>query len=184
MQTSDLDDLPHLCTLQKRNRKQKMTYTGATGTVSVGQTVTGATSKKTAVVDKIGTGYVAVKTVSGTFTPGEVITTSTLSATFGTTTDYQNQSGEYEYYWTNDQTSVPCRFYVAGGGKGDIILESGQYVDVPIKCMFAGSVTITDFEYRIVSTVPGFVGTWDITNLDAYYTTSLHHFQSTLKAVV
>jgi hypothetical protein len=157
--------LIHTATVQKRNRKQKFTYTGGTGTPVVGQTLTGATSHKTAVVDKVATGYVVVKTLSGAFTTTETISTATLTgATLSVQADYKNQSGEYEYYWTDNQTSVPCRFYHQGG-KGVVNHETGQLLDLPLKCAFEPGVTISSLEYRLVSTNTGFIGTYDIQSL-------------------
>jgi len=178
--------LKHLCTIQKRNRKQKFTISGITGTAVVGQTITGQTSTKTAVIDKVSAAYLVVKTLSGTFTPGEQIKVSTtFTATFGTTSDYQNQSGEYEYWYSNNQLTVPCRFYYSGSsGKGAIIHETGQLLDQPVKCAFPPSVTIATLEYRVVSTVAGFTGTYDITTLYPLNGISgIDHYEAVLKVV-
>lgn len=182
-------NLIHTCTLQKRYRKQKFTYSGSTGTPVVGQTITGQTLLKTAVIDKLGTGYLIVKTLSGVFTAGETITVGTgpgftFSATFGVATDYQNQSGEYEYYWTNDQTSVSCRFYYKTEGDGTTLNESGQMNLQTLKAAFLSTATMALFEYRVLSTVTGFVGTFDISGL--YPKTgigSIDHFEAILKKV-
>lgn len=176
-------NLIHTCTLQKRNRKQKFTYSAATGTPVIGQTITGQTSLKTAVIDKVGTGYLIVKTLSGTFTPGEQIKVSTtFTATFGAATDYQNQSGEYEYYWTNDQTSVPCRLYYKTEGDGTSLQESGQMNSQTLKAAFLSTATLALFEYRVVSAVTGFVGTFDISGLYPKSSIgSIDHFEAILK---
>lgn len=182
--------LVHTCTLQKRNRKKKFTYTGSTGTPVVGQTITGGTSLKTAVIDKLGSGYLVVKTLSGTFTTSETITIGTgpgytFSATLSAQTDYQNQSGEYEYYWSNDQTGVTCRFYYSGkSGKGVIIHETGQLLDQPLKVGLPNSCTVEALEYRVVNTVTGFSGTYDIITL--YPLTgvaTIHHYEAVLRKV-
>lgn len=187
--------LIHACTLQKRNRKKKLTYTSGSGTPVVGQTVTGGASGKTAVIDKVSTGYIVVKTVSGAFTIGETLTVGTnppgftFSGTLSAQADYQNQSGEYEYYWTNDQTSVPCRLYYSGSAysgsaKGEIIHETGQLLDQPLKCALPSTVTVSSLEYRIVNTVTGFSGTYDI---QALYTLSgisgIDHYEAVCKVV-
>lgn len=181
---------PHTCTLQKRYRKKKFTYATATGTPAVGQTITGQTSLKTAVIDKTGSGYLIVKTLSGTFTTTETITIGTgpgytFSATLSAQADYQNQSGEYEYYWSNDQTGVTCRFYYSGGkGKGAIIHETGQLLDQPLKVGLPASCTVDAMEYRVVNTVTGFAGTYDIITL--YPLTgvaTIHHYEAVLKKV-
>ncbi len=183
--------LVHTCTLQKRNRKKKFTYIGGTGTPVVGQTIAGVTSLKTAVVDKVATGYIVVKTLSGTFTTTETITIGTnppgftFSATLSAQEDYKNQSGEYEYYWTNDQTGVTCRYYYSGsGGKGAVIHETGQLIDQPLKCGLPASCTVAALEYRVVNTVTGFSGTYDIITL--YPLTgvaTIHHYEAVLKKV-
>ena len=176
--------LIHTATIQKRHRMQKLTYTGATGTPAVAQTVTGGTSHKTAVISALGSGYLVVKTVSGTFTNGEAITTSTLSATLGTQTDYVNQSGEYQYYWSNDQTGVTCRFSYTTAGKGETIHESGQLLDQPLKCLLLPTVTIDPLDYRVVTTDAGFAGTYDIASLyPVTGVTALNHYSAVLRKV-
>jgi len=181
-----MSGLIHTCTLQRRHRTQKMTYTAGTGTAAVGQTVTGGTSHKTAIIRTLATGYIIAKTVSGTFTPGESISTTTWSATLGTQVDWQNQSGEYEYYWSDDQTAVLCRFYYSGtqGTKGMVIHETGQLLDQPLKCALPSSCTVDAIEYRVVNTVTGFTGTYDIATL--YPLTGISaitHYEAVLRKV-
>jgi hypothetical protein len=178
------------CTLQKRNRKKKFSYTGSTGTPAVGQTITGGTSLKTAVIDKVATGYLVVKTLSGTFTTGETVTVGstpsfTFSATLSAQADYQNQSGEYEYYWSNDQTSVPCDlYYLGGGGKGVTNQGPGEVLDQPLKCALPDSCTVDALEYRVVSTVTGYTGTFDIANLyPRSRAGAIDHYEAVLKKV-
>lgn len=175
----------HTCTIQKRNRSRKFTYTGGTGTPVIGQTVTGGTSLKTAVITHVGSGYIIVKTLSGAFAASETISSATFSGTLSAQADYQNQSGEYEYYWTNDQTSVACRFYYAGGGReGIIIHETGQTIDLPLKCMLPSTCIVDATEYRIVNGVSGFTGTYEITAL--YPRTGpevIHHYEAVLRKV-
>jgi hypothetical protein len=181
---------PHSCTIQKRNRKQKFSYTGSTGTPVAGQTVTGGTSTETAVIAKLGSGYLVVEDLSGTFTTTETITIGTgpgytFSATLSAQADYQNQSGEYEYYWSNDQTSVTCRFYYSGSSsKGAIIHETGQLIDQPMKCALPATCTVASLEYRIYTTSTGFSGTYDIITL--YPLTgvaSIDHYEAVIKEV-
>lgn len=181
---------PHTCTLQKRYRKKKFTYSGSTGTPAVGQTITGQTSGKTAVIDKLGSGYLVVKTLSGTFTTGETITIGTgpgytFSATLSAQEDYRNQSGEYEYYFVTDQSGVSCRFYYSGGkGKGAIIHETGQLLDQPLKVGLPASCTVSALEYRVVNTVTGFSGTYDIITLYPLTGVSvIHHYEAVLGKV-
>jgi hypothetical protein len=177
--------LIHTATIQKRHRMQKITYTGSSGTPVVAQTVTGTTSHVTAVISALGTGYLVVKTLSGTFTAGEAITIGiTFAATLGTQTDYVNQSGEYQYYWSDDQTSVACRFGYSGGGKGEIIHETGQLLDQPLKCLLPSTTTIDLIDYRIVTLNTGFVGTYDLSTLyPISNVTALNHYTAVLRKV-
>lgn len=159
----------HTCTLQKRYRKQKVSFTSGTGTPAVGQTVTGVSTHRTAVISRVGSGYIVVKDLSWLFTVGEIIESSTWTGTVSTIADWQNQSGEYEYYWLDDQTDVPCRFGYAGSDKkGVFIHETGELLDLPVKVALPDTITLVGTQsewasnYRIVSTVPGFTGTFQI----------------------
>lgn len=179
------------CTIQKRCKKQKFSYTGGTGTPAVGQTVTGGTSLNTAVITKLGTGYLVLKDLSGSFTNGEIISTSTFSGTLSTQADYTNQYGEFEYYWYDDQTSVPCRFGYSGSGKeGVFIHETGQLLDLPVKVVLPDTITLVGnqddwaTEYRISTTAPGFAGTYQI--VSPYVSNGIFeidHYSFILKAV-
>ena len=180
---------PHTCTLQKRHKRQKFSYTGSTGTPVVGQTITGGTSEETAVITKLGSGYLVVEDLSGTFTTTETITIGTspgytFSATLSAQEDYKGQSG-YEYYWSTDQTGVACRFYYSGSkGKGAIIHETGQLIDQPLKCALPASCTVELMEYRVVNTVTGFAGTYDIITLYPLTGVSvIHHYEAVLQKV-
>jgi hypothetical protein len=153
--------------------------------------VTGGSSLQTAEISRIGTGYVVVKHLTGTFTIGEIITTLTFSGTLSAQADYQNQSGEYDYYWSDEQVLVPCLFYYPGReGKGLIIHETGQLLDQPVKVMFPDSITLTGSqaawaeEYRVSSTTPGFYGIWQI--VTPYTLTGIvgiDHYEMVLKGV-
>ncbi|MDD1728683.1 MAG: hypothetical protein LUQ50_06395, partial [Methanospirillum sp.] len=95
--------------------------------------------------------------------------TLTFSGTLSVQSDYENQSGESEYYWADDQTSVPCRFGYSGSDKkGLIIHETGQLLDLPVKIALPDSITLVGTQaewaenYRIVSTSTGFYGTFQI----------------------
>jgi len=181
----------HVCTLQKRYRKQKLTYTGGTGTPAIGQTVTGGTSHQTAEITRVGTGYIVVKTVSGAFTTGETITTTTLSGNLSVQADYLNQSNEYEYYWLDDQVDVPCRFGYSGrDSESAMIHETGQLLDQPVKVALPDTITLTGTQgewagnYRVVSTVDGFTGTFQImTPYVVNGISSIDHYSFILKGV-
>jgi len=180
------------CTIQRRLKKQKFSYTSGSGTPEVGQTVTGGTSHKTSEITRIGTGYIVVKTLSGSFTIGETLTSLTFSGTLSVQADYQNQSGEFEYYWTDDQTLVPCRFGYSGNDKkGLIIHETGQLLDLPVKIALPDTITLVGAQaewaenYRIESTDPGFEGTFQI--LTPYVVkgiSGIDHYSFILKEVL
>lgn len=179
------------CTIQKRYKKQKFSYTGGTGAPAVGQTVTGGTSLNTAVISKLGTNYMVLKDLSGSFTNGENISTTTFSGKLSSQTDYENQYGEFEYYWSDDQTSVPCRFGYAGNDKkGVFIHETGQLLDLPVKVVLPDTIALTRAqdtwatEYRITTTASGFSGTYQI--LTPYVSngiSGIDHYSFILKAV-
>lgn len=90
------------------------TITGASGTFTVGETVTGGTSSETAVVDSHDTtnSKLYVYSESGTFTASETITggTSSVTATYSSSTEtrvYTPISGQVTAWWgavdeTND----------------------------------------------------------------------------------
>jgi hypothetical protein len=180
-----------VCTIQRRHRKQKLSYSSGSGTPAVGQTVSGATSHHTAEITRVSTGYIVVKTVSGAFTIGETISTTTFSGTISDQADYQNQSKEFEHYWSDDHPSVPCRFGYAGDkNSGLMIHETGQLLDLPLKVALPDSITFVGTQaewaenYRIVSTVPGFKGTFQI--LTPYVVngiSGIDHYSFVLKAV-
>jgi hypothetical protein len=173
--------LIHTCTIQRRYRKQKLTFTGGAGAASAGQTVTGGTSHATAVIDRLATAYLIVKTVSGIFSAGEALTTPTWSGTLGTQTDYSNQSNEPEWYWKNDQLLLPCNFYFDGSGTV-VVNDRGERTNEPLKLDLNPTVTIDAVNYRITSTEPEFTGIWIITALyPATFTFGIHHYELTLK---
>jgi hypothetical protein len=164
-----------------------MTYTGSTGTPVVGQTVTGGTSLKTAVITRLFSGYLVVRTLSGTFTNGETITigggTPTFSATLGTVADYKNEQGSPEYYWKDDQTSVACRFYYGGKGGNAVLSETGTMSLKPLSVMLPSTVTIADRNYRIVTTTTGMAGTYELTLFPKVGAAAIHHYEAVLTKV-
>ena len=153
--------LIHRCTLQKRYQKQQLAYTDYTGTLTVGQTIEGGTSEATAVIEVVST-FIVLNTVMGTFEVGETATTNTGSITIVNQYAYANDSGEPEYYWADDQTSVPCRFYNPSGTMAQH--DTGQLLSGADKVMFPPDVIINALDYRIVSTIPGFTGTFHLTS--------------------
>ncbi len=181
--------LTHSCNLLKRAKKQKLLFDGGTGAFTKGLTVSGATSKATAVIDKVSgttTGYLVLKSVTGTFQNDEALTDTGTGAAVanGVCSDYQNSYGEYEYYWNTDQSSVACRFYFSGKDKARIIHETGQLIDQPLSIVLPATVTINTGEYRIHSSSGAWAGTWDI---ETVYPVSnravVDHYEAVLKKV-
>ena len=182
--------LTHTCNLLKRAKKQKLNFDTGTGTFTRGLTVSGATSKATAVIDKVSgtvaSGYLVLKNITGTFQNDEVLTDTATGAAVsnGVCSDYQNSYGEYEYYWNTDQSSVPCRFYFSGKDKARIIHETGQLIDQPLSVVLPSTVTVTTGEYRIYSSSGAWGGTWDIqTVYPLSNRATVDHYEAVLKAV-
>ena len=181
--------LTHTCNLLKRAKKQKLLFDGGTGTFTKGLTVTGATSKATAVIDKVSgtaTGYLVLKSVVGTFQNDEVLTDTGTGAAVanGVCADYQNSYGEYEYYWNTDQSSVACRFYFSGKEKSRIIHETGQLIDQPLSVILPSTVSVETGEYRIYSSSGAWSGTWDIqTVYPLSNRAAVDHYEAVLKKV-
>lgn len=160
-----IGSLPHTCTIQRRYQKQKLSYAGGTAAFHTGATVTGGVSGATAVIDRIvGTtvsGYLILKTVSGTFQSGEAITDSGTPHGSATTSaaavGYTNDSGEKEYYWSDDQTGVMCRFYSVRSRV--VVLEAGQNPGMTPYVILPATVTVAHMEYRIKSAMAGYTPT-------------------------
>lgn len=184
--------MPHTCTIQRRYQKQKLSYATGTQAFHAGATVTGGVSGATAVIDRIvgnaTSGYLIVKTVTGTFNGTELLTDNG-SAPVGSATmnaaqvAYKNDSGEYEYYWKDDQTSVPARFYSVRSRV--TVLTPGQFPGMAPYVMLYSTVTVDHLNYRIKSTTPGFTpasGIYQILSVKAPYNSmALDHFTLELK---
>jgi hypothetical protein len=187
-----IGSLPHTCTIQRRYPKQKLSYVSGTVAFHSGATVTEATSGATAVIDRVvgtaATGYLILKAVTGTFVGSKTLTdngsapvgTATSS---GTASDYKNDSNELEYYWTNDQTGVICRFYTM---KSRVtVLTPGQFPGLSPYVILPGTVTIAPLTYRILSTTAGYTptsGLYGILGLKAPYNRmTVDHYTAELK---
>lgn len=184
--------LPHTCTIQRRYQKQKLSYATGTQAFHAGATVTGGVSGATAVIDRIvgnaTSGYLIVKTVTGTFNGTELLTDNG-SAPVGSATmnaaqvAYKNDSGEYEYYWTDNQTKVPARFYSVRSRV--TVLTPGQFPGMTTYVMLYSTATIDHLNYRIKTTTPGFTpasGIYQILSVKAPYNSmALDHYTLELK---
>ena len=183
--------MPHTCTIQRRYQKQRLSYASGTAAFHTGATVTGGVSGATAVIDRIiGTtsaGYLIVKTVTGTFNGSELLTDNGSPAGSATMNAaqaaYKNDTGEYEYYWKDDQTSVPARFYSVRSRV--TVLTPGQFPGMAPYVMLYSTVTVDHLNYRIKSTTPGFTpasGIYQILSVKAPYNSmALDHFTLELK---
>jgi hypothetical protein len=176
--------IAHTCTIKRKYRQKNLSFTAGTGTAAAGQTVTGGTSHATAVIVAIATGSLRVQDLTGTFTAGETLTTTTWSGTFGTSTDAAKTGGGYYFYWAIDQSDVACRFYEGGGGKGVVILMAGGTVLQPLKCMLPATVNIrkdTASEYLITTIETQHAGTY---SLSKFYprtgAANTNHFEAEL----
>jgi hypothetical protein len=185
--------MPHTCTIQRRYQKQRLSYASGTAAFHTGATVSGGVSGATAVIDRIvGTavsGYLVVKTVTGTFNGTETLTETVGATPHGSATmnaaqvAYKNDSGEYEYYWTDDQTVVPARFYTMRSRV--TVLTPGQFPGMTPYVMLYSTATIDHLNYRIKSTTPGFLpasGIYQILSVKAPYNSmALDHYTLELK---
>jgi len=184
--------MPHTCTIQRRYQKQRLSYASGTAAFHLGATVTGGVSGATAVIDRIVgtavTGYLIVKTVTGTFNGTETLTDDG-SAPVGSATmnaaqiAYKNDSGEYEYYWTDDQTVVPARFYTVRSRV--TVLTPGQFPGMTTYVILYPTIAIDHLNYRIKSTTTGFTpasGIYQILSVKAPYNSmALDHYTLELK---
>jgi len=185
--------MPHICTIYRRAKKQKLTYSGGAGTPTVGQTLSQTTGVApntvtvTAVVDTVATGYIVVKTLSGLFTPGVAITTATFSGTLTTQEDYKNTLDEYQYYWKVDQSNVKCKFY-RSKAKFIVSIQGASY-SRPLKCALPTTINITPTnsgDFKINTTETLFVGTYTLNELfpAQSFGKAVDHFETELVYVL
>jgi|GEM_PF-2519230 len=148
--------LIHSATLHHNNgNKQALTYAAPTGTAQAAQTVTGTTSHATAVIDTVASPMV-VKTLVGTFTPGETISTPSWSATLVSQDEYFDSNG----LTVPDVSSatVACRF----SPQGTQIKGSPLQVTTVDMVVLPGT-TVVAMGDTLTATDTGFSGTFTIT---------------------
>lgn len=189
-----IGSLPHTCTIQRRYQKQKLSYASGTVAFHLGATVTGGVSGATAVIDRISgitaTGYLVLKTVTGTFVSGETIadnsTPSGRATSSAAPSNYRNDSNEVEYYWKDDQTSVMCRFYSMRSKV--TVLTPGQFPGMTPYLILPSTVTVNHLEYRIKSAISGYTpasGYYQILSIKAPYNRmTVDHYTLELKELV
>lgn len=172
----------HLCTIQRRFQKRKLLYTGSSGTPVVGQTLTGVTSTHTATIARLGTGYLVLSACPDDMHVGEVIGHSGFSATAGASSAHDNSSGEPEHYWADNETSVRCRFYSSGARMRSA--ERGEIIEYQNAITLPSGTAIAPADYRVVSTIPGHVGTWEVVQVIPRYALTggvIHHYDVILR---
>jgi len=160
---------PDLCTILRRHPKQKLSYASGTSAFHAGATVTGGTSGAIATIDRAAvgttaTGYLIVRSVTGTFQSGEIITDNGSPAGHAQLSVapavYLNGSNEREYYWLNDQANVSARFYQMASRMQ--VLGAGEYPAMDVFVHLPGNVTVQEEEYRISTTNEGVTGLYQI----------------------
>lgn len=89
--------------------------------------------------------------------------------------------GRPVYTWANEATGANCRFY--SPSRKLTIIESGEVVNGPVKCIVGPLVILTPATRRIVTTQTGFSGTWNITSVTPRCTMNgdIHHYEATLE---
>lgn len=185
----------HTCTVQTRAKKQQLYFDNGTAAFSAAETVTGTGSHATGVVDRFvvetgawgggdSAGYLILINVTGTFEDNDVLTsTGGAAIATGANADYKNQHEEFEYYWVNSITSVPCRFFWIT--RRQRVLEIGESPIKILMCWLPPVAAIVEDEYRIYSTQLGFVGTFDIVSPKPITTqfATPHHYECELTKV-
>lgn len=101
------------------------------GPFQVGETITGGTSKKTAVVVEVGSGYLIVNTVSGAFTGSptfETITGGTSSATATTTSSNVEVSGLVSLKTTSGSTYYASTDFTVDATSGRLYITPASTI--------------------------------------------------------
>lgn len=189
--------LPHTCSILVREQKQKLTIKVGTVAFTVGEIVTGAASHAHGIIESYthtsGTwaggdeaGYLIITDITGIFQTSEAITDpkgGTAQAS-GPATLHTDATGKPYYHWHVPTTSTACRFYTPGNKV--IMLDSGVYVDKPLRIMVGSDATLVEIIYRILTTQAGYAGTYDISgvNVRSDGPGAIHHTEATLKKVV
>jgi hypothetical protein len=155
----------HKCTIQRRYVKQRLAFTGGAGAPAVDQTVVGADSSASGVVDSVSMGYIVLRFVSGAFEAGEAISTTTWSGTLSAQIDHTNAGREPAHYFEDDQIGLACKAYFPSG-RPRTRTDAGEAEDTPLKCALPSeAIFVEDETYRIKIHGCEFAGVYDIVNL-------------------
>ena len=180
------------CTITKRVQKKKLSYDGGSAAFTIGKTVKGGTSNATGLIDNksgtVITGYLVLTSVVGTFQNDEALTETTgtgAAVVNGVISDYKNSYNQPEYdpIWQTNQSAVVCSFY-SPDDPGPSMTSAGEIALFSPKVMFLSTVTIEKDVYRVVSTVPGFAGTFEVIRvIPRKGPVSVGHYECDLKEV-
>lgn len=173
---------PHSCRIMTRVQSQEVVYAGESGTLAVGDTVTGADSEATAVISRADP--LVLRSLSDDFQNGEVISTGTWTATLTSMSDYTNSSGEPGYSWSISTTETRCKFYRSDAkNRAGPVLTQGEVSQPAMKAMFPPDVELDTHENQIVTTQKGFTGTYRVSNPYAAIAPGggVHHIEAELR---
>lgn len=102
------------------------------------------------------------------------------------TTTTMNGYGEAATYTDASQNNVACRFFHTNQESGKILGNvSGEHILSIPNVMLPSTVTVDRGDF-IVSTVPGFAGTYRVDNINPIYWlfyNALHHYECELEAI-
>lgn len=156
--------LIHSATLLHNNGyMQALTVTGATGTAVVGQTVTGATSHATAVIETVSP--LVVKSATGPFTAGETLSTATWSATFSSQADACNVN--QELIPDTSSSTIACRF-VGPQESMRVGSRNVPYIVSTPRVLMPAGTAVSEGD-TITSTETGFSGTFTVNSVKQTY---------------
>lgn len=181
------------CTVERRMRKQKLSFDGGGGAIVVGDILEGFDTGAHGTVDRItissgawltndAAGYVILTNVKGLFEDNETLTTADAGEAVanGANLDFENTHSEYEYYWNPLQTRVPCHVFATS--KRAMVIDVGWTTYQTVMCWLPITTTIGENEYRVVVTSGVFAGNYTV--LSAIPVARGHHYEVELKKEV
>lgn len=190
-------NLPHRCTVQHLAYRQRLSFIAGSAAVAVGATIVGAPSEAqgrvagVSVDDGEWAGGTAAGTIVfdptvGTFELNDVL--STLPAGGAATVsaapeDDEGTLGSNHEVWTDYLVNLRCRFYQAKANAATLDTTGESVRHVPMVMLEA---PIEAQEVRIVTTTPGWVGTYEIASVSPRggAGAAVHHYEAELRGVV
>jgi hypothetical protein len=172
--------LIHAVTVQTRMPKQKLLYDGGTALFTEGKTICGSISTATGVIDEVSgtaaSGYLVLSTVSGTFQDDEPLTETTgtgAAVANGTQSDYKGVYNKPDYYYQSAASTVNIRLGsisgLPGSSAGAHFTERGEIISNLVSALIPSSTVIAEFTNRVVTTVTGYAGTYDVKSVAPVY---------------